>query len=85
MIAITNTGTYVVYHKEKKLICQYASLPAAERGEAEASCTYTVPDGIVQLVAYETGFAALSARGDVTTWGDERYCACLGREPTHAR
>ena len=33
-----------------------------------------------QLVAYETGFAALTQTGDVYTWGDERYSACLGRE-----
>ncbi|KAK3304598.1 regulator of chromosome condensation 1/beta-lactamase-inhibitor protein II, partial [Chaetomium strumarium] len=39
------------------------------------------PD-IAQLVAYETGFAALSSTGQVWTWGDERYAACLGREPS---
>lgn len=33
-----------------------------------------------QLVAYDTGFAALTTAGDVYTWGDERYGACLGRE-----
>lgn len=33
-----------------------------------------------QLVAYETGFAALTHTGDVYTLGDERYSACLGRE-----
>lgn len=37
------------------------------------------PD-IIQLVAYSTGFAALSAQGQVWTWGDERYVACLGRD-----
>jgi alpha-tubulin suppressor-like RCC1 family protein len=37
-----------------------------------------------QLVAYATGFAALSPppTNQVHTWGDERYTACLGREPT---
>ncbi|KAL2136673.1 hypothetical protein VTI74DRAFT_2405 [Chaetomium olivicolor] len=40
-----------------------------------------IPD-ITQLVAYDTGFAALSSIGRVFTWGDERYTACLGREPT---
>ncbi|SPQ27291.1 563afc7f-6258-41e5-9ae7-9ed4d0bdc484 [Thermothielavioides terrestris] len=39
------------------------------------------PD-ITQLVAFETGFAALSSFGRVWTWGDERYTACLGREPS---
>ncbi|KAJ3576304.1 hypothetical protein NPX13_g3750 [Xylaria arbuscula] len=37
---------------------------------------------IIQLVAYETGFAALSRDGKVRTWGDERYGATLGREIT---
>ena len=40
---------------------------------------------IVQLCAYDTGFVALSARGEVWTWGDERYPACLGRETTDKR
>ena len=40
---------------------------------------------VKQLVAYEAGFAALTARGDVLTWGDGRYAACLGREVTDAR
>ncbi|KAK7740180.1 hypothetical protein SLS63_001380 [Diaporthe eres] len=38
-----------------------------------------------QLVAYETGFAALTRAGDVYTLGDERYSACLGREVSPAR
>lgn len=37
-----------------------------------------------QLVAYETGFAALTRTGDVYTLGDERYSACLGRETSPA-
>ncbi|KAI0837302.1 RCC1/BLIP-II [Hypoxylon sp. FL0890] len=39
---------------------------------------------IIQLVAYETGFVALSHDGHVWTWGDERYSACLGRPVTHS-
>lgn len=35
-----------------------------------------------QLVAHATGFAALSPTGEVFTWGDERYTACLGRAAT---
>jgi hypothetical protein len=35
---------------------------------------------IIQLVAYDTGFVALSKHGQVWTWGDERYSSCLGRE-----
>lgn len=37
-----------------------------------------------QLVAYETGFAALTRTGGVYTLGDERYSACLGREVSPA-
>ncbi|AEO61940.1 hypothetical protein MYCTH_2145735 [Thermothelomyces thermophilus ATCC 42464] len=37
---------------------------------------------MTQLVTYETGFAALTSTGRVWTWGDERYTACLGREPS---
>ncbi|KAI2634346.1 RCC1/BLIP-II [Hypomontagnella submonticulosa] len=37
---------------------------------------------IAQLVAYETGFVALSRDGSVWTWGDERYSSCLGRPVT---
>jgi hypothetical protein len=40
---------------------------------------------ITQLVAYDTGFAALSSTHQVYTWGDERYTPCLGREPTDDR
>ncbi|TQS34779.1 hypothetical protein Golomagni_04827 [Golovinomyces magnicellulatus] len=32
------------------------------------------------VVANQTSFTALSSRGDVWTWGDPRYSACLGRE-----
>ncbi|KAL2257881.1 hypothetical protein VTK26DRAFT_9052 [Humicola hyalothermophila] len=39
------------------------------------------PD-IIQLVAYATGYAALTSTGQVWTWGDERYTPCLGREPS---
>ncbi|KAI3394305.1 hypothetical protein diail_2952, partial [Diaporthe ilicicola] len=38
-----------------------------------------------QIVAYETGFAALTTTGDVYTLGDERYSACLGRETSPAK
>ncbi|KAJ0124947.1 hypothetical protein J7T55_006290 [Diaporthe amygdali] len=37
-----------------------------------------------QVVAYETGFAALTHTGQVYTLGDERYSACLGRETSPA-
>lgn len=37
-----------------------------------------------QIVAYETGFAALTSEGNIYTWGDERYGACLGRESSYS-
>ncbi|KAK4460617.1 E3 ubiquitin-protein ligase HERC2 [Cladorrhinum samala] len=40
------------------------------------------PDPVIQLLAYETGFIALTSAGQVYTWGDERYSPCLGREVT---
>ena len=50
----------------------------------DPSHTFSLPN-VTQLLAYETGFAALSSTGQVWTWGDERYTACLGREPTDDR
>lgn len=40
---------------------------------------------VIQTVAYETGFAALSCHGQVWTWGDARYPACHGRDVTEER
>lgn len=40
---------------------------------------------MTQVVAYDTGFAALTAGGQVWTSGDERYAACLGREVSDER
>ncbi|RYC65446.1 hypothetical protein CHU98_g751 [Xylaria longipes] len=48
----------------------------------ESSQAFSGLHDIIQLVAYETGFAALSRDGRVWTWGDERYSATLGREIT---
>jgi alpha-tubulin suppressor-like RCC1 family protein len=35
---------------------------------------------VKQIVAGRTTFTALSTAGEVWTWGDERYQACLGRD-----
>ncbi|APA16201.1 hypothetical protein SS1G_10387 [Sclerotinia sclerotiorum 1980 UF-70] len=35
---------------------------------------------ITQLVSNSTTFSALTSKGNVYTWGDERYPSCLGRE-----
>ncbi|ROW03953.1 hypothetical protein VSDG_00804 [Cytospora chrysosperma] len=45
----------------------------------QSQATARLP-GFQQVVAYEAGFAALTPAGDVYTWGDERYAACLGRD-----
>ncbi|KAI0853754.1 RCC1/BLIP-II [Daldinia vernicosa] len=75
--AIAWNGTIAEYDG-RDTIYQYSSIGTRERQE--------FPDmgNIVQLVAYETGFVALSDDGHVWTWGDERYSACLGRPVTHS-
>jgi hypothetical protein len=47
--------------------------------------TFNNTGPVIQLLAYETGFVALTPDGQVFTWGDERYAACLGRDPTVGR
>lgn len=59
---------------------QFASIHDALGGALGQ--TFPVLLACTQLVAYETGFMALTSRGNVYTWGDERYGACLGREPS---
>ncbi|KAB5585834.1 regulator of chromosome condensation 1/beta-lactamase-inhibitor protein II [Coniochaeta sp. 2T2.1] len=44
--------------------------------------TYPGVENIKQIVGYEVGFAALDSYGNVFTWGDERFPACLGRPVT---
>ncbi|CAK7220985.1 hypothetical protein SEUCBS140593_004419 [Sporothrix eucalyptigena] len=41
---------------------------------------YDKNDDVVQVVAYDVGFAALSTGGQVWTWGDARFPECLGRD-----
>ncbi|KUI57734.1 Regulator of chromosome condensation [Cytospora mali] len=48
----------------------------------ESPASHDEPEDLHQFTSYETGFAALTSAGDVYTWGDERYAACLGREVT---
>lgn len=63
-------------------IRQYKSLDEClSRGQCQ---TFPRLPQCQQLVAYETGFAALTRKGDVYTLGDERYSACLGRETSPA-
>ena len=59
-------------------LLEYASLAHLDAGEVTR--THSCDPDLVALVAYDTGFAMLSATGRVWTWGDERYSACLGRD-----
>ena len=47
--------------------------------------SFALKEELTQLVAYDTGFVALSSNGQVWTWGDERYVSCLGRETSEER
>ncbi|KAH6622799.1 regulator of chromosome condensation 1/beta-lactamase-inhibitor protein II [Chaetomium tenue] len=70
----------VVVHDGKDTLYQYPSIhDLLSNGQCHSFPNFP---NITQLVAYETGFAALSSAGSVWTWGDERYTACLGRELT---
>ncbi|KAI0147758.1 regulator of chromosome condensation 1/beta-lactamase-inhibitor protein II [Xylariaceae sp. FL1272] len=75
--AIAGNESIAIYDGDQT-ITQYASISALTISEAQH--TFTDLKGIIQLVSYETGFAALSQDGRVYTWGDERYASCLGRE-----
>ncbi|KAI1486781.1 RCC1/BLIP-II [Biscogniauxia mediterranea] len=78
--AIAGNGSIAVYDGGVGSIQQYDSM----RSFAQASEQRRFPETkqVVQLVAYETGFVALTRDGCVWSWGDERYAACLGREIT---
>lgn len=58
-------------------ICQFTSVRDIQSGTPSPS--FPELPTFTQVVAYETGFAALTTAGSVYTWGDERYGACLGR------
>ncbi|KAI1201955.1 regulator of chromosome condensation 1/beta-lactamase-inhibitor protein II [Nemania serpens] len=77
--AVAGNGLVAVYDGHGAII-QYASLLcSAEVGTGQ---TFSGMRDIVQIVAFETGFVALSRDGKVWTWGDERYAATLGRDIT---
>ncbi|KAI0194796.1 regulator of chromosome condensation 1/beta-lactamase-inhibitor protein II [Xylaria flabelliformis] len=79
--AIAGNGIVAIYNGHDAIV-QYAALP--QSAGTESSQTFSGMHDIIQLVAYETGFVALSRDGKVWTWGDERYSATLGREITPA-
>ena len=74
------THTPSVYDDEASSILQSPSMEdLVFRAE---TTTFAGFPRISQIVAYETGFAALGSDGRVWTWGDDRYPACLGRDVT---
>ncbi|KAI5863461.1 RCC1/BLIP-II [Durotheca rogersii] len=76
--AISGNGLVAEYDG-RDAVRQYPSAPGARLQDQQ---TFPAIGRIIQLAAYETGFAALSQDGRVWTWGDERYGACLGRPIT---
>ncbi|KAI8947404.1 regulator of chromosome condensation 1/beta-lactamase-inhibitor protein II [Xylaria longipes] len=77
--AVAGNGIVAVYDGHDTIV-QHAAL--LQPPGTESSQAFSGLHDIIQLVAYETGFAALSRDGRVWTWGDERYSATLGREIT---
>ncbi|KAI0137271.1 regulator of chromosome condensation 1/beta-lactamase-inhibitor protein II [Xylariales sp. AK1849] len=75
--AIAGNGVVVVFDGDQ-CIHQYES--ANHYQASKVLYSFSGLSDIVQLLAYETGFVALSADGRVWTWGDGRYGACLGRD-----
>ncbi|KAI2642219.1 regulator of chromosome condensation 1/beta-lactamase-inhibitor protein II [Xylaria nigripes] len=78
--AIADNGLVAIYDGQQNAITQYNLLPSST-GTGNGQTFYGLED-IIQLIAYETGFVALSRHGKVWSWGDERYPASLGREIT---
>ncbi|KAK4214449.1 regulator of chromosome condensation 1/beta-lactamase-inhibitor protein II [Rhypophila decipiens] len=72
--------TFCTHHEGSRYSLEPAQQPVSSCISSRWS--FTFPDPIIQLIAYETGFVALSSKGTVYTWGDERYSACLGRQVT---
>ncbi|KAK3985566.1 E3 ubiquitin-protein ligase HERC2 [Cladorrhinum sp. PSN332] len=67
---------------DSNLLQQHQSLTSFLLGNSQPVTLTNLPSNsnTAQLLAYETGFAALTTTGQVYTWGDERYSSCLGRD-----
>ncbi|CAK7275212.1 hypothetical protein SEPCBS57363_006565 [Sporothrix epigloea] len=82
LIAEALNGRVVVYDTENGTLRQYQTMKDLVE-EGEFSCFPDFP-GVVQVVAYNVGFAVLTTNGAVWTWGDSRYPECLGRTLLHS-
>ncbi|KAK3899483.1 E3 ubiquitin-protein ligase HERC2 [Staphylotrichum tortipilum] len=84
LFAEASNGIVAVVDPSTGVLHQHPSLSSLVANDPP---THTFPNltPITQLLAYSTGFAALTSTSEVLTWGDERYPACLGREPTPER
>ncbi|KAI0389733.1 regulator of chromosome condensation 1/beta-lactamase-inhibitor protein II [Xylariaceae sp. FL0594] len=80
--AVAGNGTIAVYDGVDTITQHNPWVPSSA---AERDLKFSGMGNIVQLVAYETGFVALSRDGKVWSWGDERYTDPLGREITATR
>ncbi|KAL8336350.1 hypothetical protein RB601_000256 [Gaeumannomyces tritici] len=83
-------GSVVVF-VDARTVCQYSSILDALTASDVAKYTPTetrthrLPEDVIQLVAYDVGFAVLLATGNVWTWGDDRYPGCLARPVTNSQ
>ncbi|KAI6381074.1 hypothetical protein MCOR25_001372 [Pyricularia grisea] len=68
----------VIVPIDKNHLSQYKSIYSALSGTSPVR-THEFTRCIDQFVAYDVGFAVLTAAGEVWTWGDDRYPGCLGR------
>ncbi|KAL2265711.1 hypothetical protein VTJ83DRAFT_6811 [Remersonia thermophila] len=81
-LAEAANGTVVV-HDGNDSLKQYPSVHHLLSHAAPSPVVFANHPAATQTVAYAAGFAALDPpTGRVWTWGDERYAACLGREPS---
>ncbi|KAF7532357.1 hypothetical protein G7054_g8033 [Neopestalotiopsis clavispora] len=79
-VAITGAFWLAAYDSDAKTVHQYQSPTHYLKGNIQDY--FHDLGNIIQIAAYETGFVALSNEGEVWSWGDGRFPACLGREVT---
>ncbi|KAF8856482.1 RCC1/BLIP-II [Acephala macrosclerotiorum] len=68
---------------KSSVLKQYNSFKSYLKNDGEKLRNYMY-GGTMQIVANQCTFTALTSGGEVWTWGDGRYEACLGREVSDA-